>query len=119
MEHRSADRVPIKHRVKIENAENICERDGQGARYFFRDLFVDPAIELLRGLQGRNQGAAALGRQAFENRMQGMNVAVTHDGLPARSDRLLRDRKSTRLNSSHPSISYAVFCLKKKKKQKL
>src|SRR5690348_17780328 len=31
-------------------------------------------------------------------------------------DRLrVRDRKSTRLNSSHPSISYAVFCLKKKK----
>src|SRR5690348_18197932 len=27
----------------------------------------------------------------------------------------LQDRKSTRLNSSHPSISYAVFCLKKKK----
>src|SRR6266487_6428588 len=26
----------------------------------------------------------------------------------------VRDRKSTRLNSSHPSISYAVFCLKKK-----
>src|SRR5690348_17887810 len=31
--------------------------------------------------------------------------------------RAVRDRKSTRLNSSHPSISYAVFCLKKKKKQ--
>src|SRR5690348_18010734 len=31
---------------------------------------------------------------------------------------LLVDRKSTRLNSSHPSISYAVFCLKKKKKRK-
>src|SRR5438876_7493317 len=29
----------------------------------------------------------------------------------------LSDRKSTRLNSSHPSISYAVFCLKKKKKK--
>src|SRR5689334_23406170 len=29
---------------------------------------------------------------------------------------LLLDRKSTRLNSSHSSISYAVFCLKKKKK---
>src|SRR5690348_18020687 len=28
------------------------------------------------------------------------------------------DRKSTRLNSSHPSISYAVFCLKKKKKKR-
>src|SRR5258707_9828363 len=29
-----------------------------------------------------------------------------------------RDRKSTRLNSSHANISYAVFCLKKKKKKK-
>src|SRR2546427_8551935 len=29
-----------------------------------------------------------------------------------------RDRKSTRLNSSHSQISYAVFCLKKKKKQR-
>src|SRR3712207_7661257 len=29
---------------------------------------------------------------------------------------LLQDRKSTRLNSSHANISYAVFCLKKKKK---
>src|SRR5437879_10824872 len=29
-----------------------------------------------------------------------------------------RDRKSTRLNSSHRCISYAVFCLKKKKKEK-
>src|SRR5258708_31856283 len=29
----------------------------------------------------------------------------------------LRDRKSTRLNSSHQIISYAVFCLKKKKKK--
>src|SRR5438128_4191012 len=29
-----------------------------------------------------------------------------------------RDRKSTRLNSSHGSISYAVFCLKKKKKRR-
>src|SRR5690348_17570715 len=32
-----------------------------------------------------------------------------------RSARERQDRKSTRLNSSHPSISYAVFCLKKKK----
>src|SRR5690242_20957480 len=30
----------------------------------------------------------------------------------------IQDRKSTRLNSSHMSISYAVFCLKKKKKNK-
>src|SRR5437868_15420066 len=42
-------------------------------------------------------------------------------GAPTRW-KLLRekkiDRKSTRLNSSHVSISYAVFCLKKKKKKK-
>src|SRR5207249_11287655 len=38
-------------------------------------------------------------------------TAKLADGLPARLD-----RKSTRLNSSHVSISYAVFCLKKKKK---
>src|SRR5687768_18342089 len=36
---------------------------------------------------------------------------------PRRSSCSTRDRKSTRLNSSHGYISYAVFCLKKKKKQ--
>src|SRR3712207_8429076 len=35
---------------------------------------------------------------------------------PARRGALQRDRKSTRLNSSHANISYAVFCLKKKKR---
>src|SRR5690348_18128828 len=40
------------------------------------------------------------------------------DGVVARGvhrQPACEDRKSTRLNSSHPSISYAVFCLKKKK----
>src|SRR2546430_4972964 len=36
-----------------------------------------------------------------------------------RLDRMARDRKSTRLNSSHSQISYAVFCLKKKKKTRV
>src|SRR3712207_7069307 len=35
------------------------------------------------------------------------------------SGRAGRDRKSTRLNSSHANISYAVFCLKKKKKKRI
>src|SRR5438309_4862039 len=39
-------------------------------------------------------------------------------GMPRASAAALIDRKSTRLNSSHSSISYAVFCLKKKKKKK-
>src|SRR2546427_5545621 len=38
------------------------------------------------------------------------------DGREAELD-AARDRKSTRLNSSHSQISYAVFCLKKKKKK--
>src|SRR2546422_6790909 len=41
---------------------------------------------------------------------------VTTISLERRAARMLRDRKSTRLNSSHGYISYAVFCLKKKKK---
>src|SRR5256885_3390714 len=38
---------------------------------------------------------------------------------PSRQPRRSEDRKSTRLNSSHLVISYAVFCLKKKKKSKI
>src|SRR2546422_7871923 len=50
-------------------------------------------------------------REKPENRVRKLpQVAeVLHD----------RDRKSTRLNSSHGYISYAVFCLKKKKKKKI
>src|SRR2546430_12703143 len=40
------------------------------------------------------------------------------DGVPVKERALLQDRKSTRLNSSHSQISYAVFCLKKKKKNR-
>src|SRR3712207_7380170 len=40
--------------------------------------------------------------------------ARDHGGVVGRETRC-RDRKSTRLNSSHANISYAVFCLKKKK----
>src|SRR5689334_24410681 len=46
-------------------------------------------------------------------------VAVEHRPVfRLRAGRHAEDRKSTRLNSSHSSISYAVFCLKKKKKKK-
>src|SRR5699024_5787111 len=44
------------------------------------------------------------------------NSASFHHSLPALFYHQSTDRKSTRLNSSHVSISYAVFCLKKKKK---
>src|SRR5256885_3029510 len=42
-------------------------------------------------------------------------VAVRVDDVAYERERLTRDRKSTRLNSSHLVISYAVFCLKKKR----
>src|SRR3712207_8485437 len=42
-------------------------------------------------------------------------VRATRLAGALRVDRVAEDRKSTRLNSSHANISYAVFCLKKKK----
>src|SRR3989475_8662901 len=55
-------------------------------------------------------------RQAHErlDRLEG-ELAQAREVLQDR-DPELSDRKSTRLNSSHSQISYAVFCLKKKKK---
>src|SRR5690348_17408035 len=47
----------------------------------------------------------AVGRRVYVQHTDGTNSTPSMDA----------DRKSTRLNSSHPSISYAVFCLKKKK----
>src|SRR3712207_6864075 len=55
---------------------------------------------------------------------RGHTVAVGEDHAaatlldPAAEGHVVQDRKSTRLNSSHANISYAVFCLKKKKKNK-
>src|SRR5215216_6931968 len=50
----------------------------------------------------------------FRSRAIPHNLADIVGGTPL--VRFTRDRKSTRLNSSHQIISYAVFCLKKKKK---
>src|SRR5438876_3959815 len=69
--------------------------------------------DLLVGKQPKNRARNFLGlAAAFQGRRLG--DARHPAGIAASPSR--RDRKSTRLNSSHPSISYAVFCLKKKKK---
>src|SRR5438876_3654387 len=47
-------------------------------------------------------------------RSPGRHRRLQHRHRQGDQRRRRRDRKSTRLNSSHPSISYAVFCLKKK-----
>src|SRR3989442_10865746 len=63
-------------------------------------------ILLVRELRGRSAARAAAGSDALGD----------GGGAPRRHHREgARDRKSTRLNSSHVRISYAVFCLKKKK----
>src|SRR3989449_5130849 len=71
---------------------------------FFRDQVFDRELALVRDDLGAPLVAEAVGqlRELFFEDLQAPR---------------LRDRKSTRLNSSHGYISYAVFCLKKKKKQ--
>src|SRR3712207_6948673 len=56
---------------------------------------------------------AAGGRDRGGRHRPGRGDRLDHD---ARLARVRPDRKSTRLNSSHANISYAVFCLKKKNK---
>src|SRR2546427_4892768 len=46
------------------------------------------------------------------------SVLILFAILSATQDIAIEDRKSTRLNSSHSQISYAVFCLKKKKQKR-
>src|SRR3712207_9355894 len=72
------------------------------------DNHAEPALERLRGRLQIDLGLAA-SRRAREQEVRA--VASVHRGR----DPLQGDRKSTRLNSSHANISYAVFCLKKKK----
>src|SRR3712207_7251914 len=55
--------------------------------------------------------APATAALPFEKRQEGLGIIGSGPFVATES----RDRKSTRLNSSHANISYAVFCLKKKK----
>src|SRR5688572_32400376 len=77
--------------------------------------FISPKTGLTE-----NDSLAESGGQGQEMRAAGSPAARTRAGIE-KGERLslftsLRDRKSTRLNSSHSQISYAVFCLKKKTK---
>src|SRR3712207_8007085 len=66
-----------------------------------------------RGFAGRNGGVLLRQVRGVDRQRRGARESP-HVRRDAR--RHLPDRKSTRLNSSHANISYAVFCLKKKKK---
>src|SRR5690349_22843351 len=67
-----------------------------------------PYTTLFRSHVVGHSAGFRVGHQAFGAE----HFAQAADGL----HHVRRDRKSTRLNSSHVEISYAVFCLKKKKK---
>src|SRR3712207_6870076 len=82
-----------------------------------------PYTTLFRSQWGRARGFFSCDRQcASVSRRSGERGEIPDEVATSRSiqrtpDFRLRhaDRKSTRLNSSHANISYAVFCLKKKK----
>src|SRR3712207_8912094 len=81
-----------------------------------------PYTTLFRSVGGQlNASVNCVDRHARTWRRN--KAAIVWEGEPGDSrvltygdlDREVKDRKSTRLNSSHANISYAVFCLKKKK----
>src|SRR5690348_17702018 len=75
-----------------------------------------PYTTLFRSGQRRPRGQRARNGVEPADRQVGGLDADPQAALAAQDiDDGFVDRKSTRLNSSHPSISYAVFCLKKKK----
>src|SRR2546427_1143540 len=64
--------------------------------------------EIAEGAIGAAQAGAAIVH---------LHAREPADGRPTQDPKMFIDRKSTRLNSSHSQISYAVFCLKKKKRR--
>src|SRR3712207_7162098 len=88
--------------------------------FFFNDtatteiytLSLHDALPISPRARCRRAGGGGLPDRTATRRRRGRR-AQAHRLPPAAARR--RDRKSTRLNSSHANISYAVFCLKKKK----
>src|SRR3712207_8625514 len=72
----------------------------------FRSPGADAALQGARCLEQREVLLGSLVRLLADHLRQMGEASILHQ--------IDRDRKSTRLNSSHANISYAVFCLKKK-----
>src|SRR2546422_6703537 len=84
----------------------MIRRPPRSTLFPYTTLFRSFVVELNdEGIYGYGQLAGLLRARFCDPRIRSINKT---DGLT--------DRKSTRLNSSHGYISYAVFCLKKKKK---
>src|SRR5438045_2523960 len=77
-------------------------------------------VEILGVLPNMNGPKSDIILARLHGKAEYTGVVAGMSGSPVYIDgKLIGDRKSTRLNSSHLGISYAVFCLKKKKKNKL
>src|SRR5437773_6401842 len=83
-----------------------------------------PFGQVLKAIRENEPRALSLGYDVNRYKLLAYVLSATLAGLAGATKVLVRpasvaerDRKSTRLNSSHITISYAVFCLKKKKKQ--
>src|SRR2546430_15655082 len=87
--------------------------------FFFNDTATTEIYTLsLHDALPISRLAATRSRRASDIRQRSnlrASVRSAHESISVRQPH--RDRKSTRLNSSHSQISYAVFCLKKKKKK--
>src|SRR2546427_3621618 len=84
----------------------------------------DLAVELSHGRQSTTPQAAlrkTVSPKGHAGGFSGDRLGKRPDGGGSSTTSRVapRDRKSTRLNSSHSQISYAVFCLKKKKKKRI
>src|SRR3712207_7788018 len=83
----------------------------------FRSEGLGPRQQVARGAEGQrgvDRAHAADAEQPRERVGAEAGEQVVEEGEGDDGVRGLQDRKSTRLNSSHANISYAVFCLKKK-----
>src|SRR6266480_7330922 len=80
-----------------------------------RSVRANIAERFCREKTAARTGAHRLARSRDRARDRLRLIAARPHNPKRDSFRRARDRKSTRLNSSHMSISYAVFCLKKKK----
>src|SRR5690606_41476549 len=85
----------------------------------FRSPLSAPAAGVRADPGGRRHRGADARRPARQQRVQDrLRARPSLSRRPGLCEAAQRDRKSTRLNSSHVKISYAVFCLKKKKEKK-
>src|SRR3712207_7015323 len=92
----------------------MIRRPPRSTLFPYTTLFRSPGARLAHGAVGEPRRPAALG--AGGGASPGGVRAARRSRSGARRQPPAPDRKSTRLNSSHANISYAVFCLKKKKK---